>query len=74
MNGYATTVRMLHSGLVLHDSIQGANETAAQVRHEKLVGDMQAIVRGTHVRSREAGRLLSTIFVGGKPLIEVCTG
>lgn len=74
MNGYATTVRMLHSGLILHDTIRGANEPAAQARHDKLVRDMESVVRGSHVKTQRAGHLLSTIFVSGKPLIEVSTG
>lgn len=73
MNFYATTVRMLHSGLVLRDSIIGDDVIAAHARHDKLVTEMAGIVRGTSTQTHQQGQVRSTISVGGKPLIEVCT-
>lgn len=73
MDNYSTTVRMLHSGLVLRDCIHGSDLTALQQRHAKLVADMAGVVHGTPTRVNEHGRILSTIFVRNRPLIEVST-
>ncbi|HET6720230.1 MAG TPA: hypothetical protein VFH22_11315 [Rhodocyclaceae bacterium] len=73
MDNYSTTVRMLHSGLVLRDCIHGSDLTALHQRHAKLVDDMAGVVNGTLTRVNEHGRILSTIFVHDRPLIEVST-
>lgn len=73
MDNYSTTVRMLHSGLVLRDCIHGSDLTALQQRHAKLVDDMAGVVHGTQTRVNEHDRILSTIFVHDRPLIEVST-
>lgn len=73
MDNYSTTVRMLHSGLVLRDCIRSSDLAAIHQRHAKLVADMAGVVRGTQQRINEQGRMLSTIFVHDKALIEVTT-
>lgn len=73
MDNYTTTVRLLHSGRVLLDCIRGSDREAICRRHAKLVADMTGVVCGTQTRIDEPGRMLTTIFVHDKPLIEVTT-
>lgn len=73
MNNYSTTVRMLHSGVVLHDCIHGSDKATVHQRHTKLVDEMAGVVGGTQTRVSEQGKLLSMIFVHDKALIEVTT-
>lgn len=73
MKNFSTTVRMLHSGVVLHDCLHGSDKAAVQQRHAKLVADMAGVVGGTQTRVSEQGKLLSLIFVHDKALIEVTT-
>ena len=73
MNHCSTTVRMLHTGLVLRDNIRSDRLDALRSRHDQLVSEMTGMVRGTQTQIREHGRLFSTIFVGNKALIEVMT-
>lgn len=73
MSLYSTTVRMLHSGLVLHDSKGRSDPAAAQARHDQLVDQMMGVVRGTQTGSRCDDGYRSTIFVGNRALIEVTT-
>lgn len=68
---HSTVVRMIASGRVLRDSMKRADLMPVFERHEDLVRHMSAIIGGTGVQSRSAATLKSTIFVGGRPMIEV---
>lgn len=73
METYATTVRMLHSGRVIKDTVRNDGPDRANERHEQLVSDLAAIVRGRSDKECGSGGLRTTILVRGKPLIEVTT-
>jgi len=73
MSLYSTTVRMLHSGLVLHDFKSRSDPADARARHEQLVDEMMGVVHGTQTGVWREGSYQSTIFVGNRPLIEVTT-
>ena len=73
MSLYSTTVRMLHSGLVLHDFKTRSDPADARVRHDQLVDEMMGVVRGTQTGEWREGCYRSTIFVSNRPLIEVTT-
>lgn len=68
---HSTVVRLLHSGRVLHDSMKRAEMDAIVARHELLVRHMADLVGGRPIEAKSPGRVLSTIYVGDKPLIEV---